>query len=152
MNRVLKTLLLWLLVLALPMQTYAAATMFFCGTTFEHTAETVVEAATMDHATVQHGGPEFHAPDSMHHTAHAHDAHHARHASDQAAHASHSAERQHSSCSICAVCCVGIAMMPAAIDWHPPHADAEIPLAALVVSFSGHIPPGIDRPPRTIFA
>lgn len=153
MNRVLKMFLLWLLALALPMQTYAAATMFACGTTSGHTAETVVEAATMDHATMQHASPEFHAPDSMHHAAHAHDAHDAHHASSQASHLPHSsADHQHSSCSICAVCCVGIAMMPAAIDWHPPHADAEIPLVALVVSFSGHIPPGIDRPPRTIFS
>jgi hypothetical protein len=142
MNRVLKTFLLWLLAFALPMQGYAAAAMFDCEAAFPHAAMSQQEFGH-DQAVMSHiHGREIHHHDSMQQVSDSHEKSHA--ASDRHAHAL--------SCSMCAACCVGMAMMPAALDWHPPHAGSSLRTASLVVSFSGHIPPGIERPPRIILA
>jgi hypothetical protein len=142
MNRVLKTFLLWLLAFALPMQGYAAATMFDCEAALPQAA-VALEESGHDHAVMSHmHGGEFHHHDSMQQVSDGHAQSHG--SSDRHAHAS--------SCSLCAACCVGIPMMSAALGWHPPHAGSLLQAAFLVVSFSGHIPPGIERPPRTIVA
>jgi hypothetical protein len=142
MNRVPKTFLLWLLAFALPMQGYAAAAMFGCEAALPHAAVSQEEFGH-EHAVMSpmHDG-EFLHHDSMQQVSDSHAQSHD--SSDRHAHAS--------SCSMCAACCVGMAMMPAALDWHPPHAASLLRAAFLVVSFSGHIPPGIERPPRTIVA
>jgi hypothetical protein len=142
MNRTLKTLLLWLLVLALPMQGYAAATMVDYQTRFAHSTARITEAGHMHHMSSQagNGGIEHH--DSLQSAFHFH----------AQPHDSSSNQHEHSSCSTCAVCCIGVAVIPADLDWHVPHAVAERSSAFLVVSFSGHIPAGIERPPRTNLA
>jgi hypothetical protein len=140
MNRVLKTFLLWLLAFALPMQGYAAAAMFDCEAALPH-ATVALEESGQDHAAMSHmHGGEFHQHGSMQQVSDSHAQPHG--SSDRHAHAS--------PCSMCAACCVGIAMMPAALDWHPQHAVSLLRTASPVVWFSGHIPPGIDRPPRAI--
>jgi hypothetical protein len=140
MNRVLKTFLLWLLAFALPMQGYAAAAMFGCEAALPHAAVSQEEFGH-DHAATSHmHAGAFHHHDSM------------QQVSDSHAQ-SHGSSNQHayaSSCSMCAACCVGMAMMPAALDWHPQHAGSLLRTDSLVVSFFDHIPPGIERPPRII--
>jgi hypothetical protein len=138
MNRALKTLLIWLLALALPMQGHAAAIMFTCQTTLELPSHSMTQAMHVDHVM---------DADDMHHHDHASvpqtsnaDLHHA--GPDKHHH--------HSSCSTCAVCCIGMAVMPAALDWQPPYTGAELAPASPAVSFAGHIPAGPDRPPRSI--
>lgn len=138
MNCVLKTFLIWLLALALPMQGYAAATMFTCQTTLELPSHSMKQAAYID--DIMDAG-------DMHHHDHAS----ARQLADsELHHAGAGKHHHHLSCSTCSVCCVGVAVMPATVDWQPPYTGAELSPASPVVSFSGHIPSGLDRPPRSI--
>jgi hypothetical protein len=68
MNRVLKTFLLWLLALALPLQGYAAATMSGCEAALPHAAVSQEEFGH-DHAAMSHmhaaRAGAFHHHDSM---------------------------------------------------------------------------------------
>lgn len=143
MNRVLKTFLLWLLALALPLQGYAAATMSGCEAALPHAAVSQEEFgpdhAATSHMHAAHAGA-FHHHDSMQQVSDSHVQ--SQGSSDQHAHIS--------SCSMCAACCVGMAMMPTALDWHSPLAGSLLRTASPVVSFSGHIPARIERPPRAI--
>jgi len=138
MPRVLKTFLFWLLALALPMQGYAAATMFTCRTTLEHSSHSMNQATHLNEV-MNAGGMSHHEHDS------------ARQISDSSLpHPASGKPHHHSSCSTCSVCCVGVAMMPGGLDWQPPYSGAELPSASPAVSFFGHIPSGLDRPPRNI--
>ena len=142
MNRVLKMFLSLLLMLALPMQGHAAATMFFCGTAHTPPASATDDSLSMHHALHEAAGASNHHHASMQHISYSHDS----------LHHSQSGKHAHSSCSTCAVCCVGIALTPTVPGWHPPHDAKESRYIFLAVSFPGHVPPGIDRPPRAILA
>lgn len=143
MNRVLKTFLLWLLVLSLPVQGYAAATTAVCGTM---------------HGDASSKGASI-APHSHEGMPHSHQAHH--HDSDeQGGVVQHDADSSHASaaksnahadkCSTCQSCCVGLGMIAQGLAWHPPLDNTELPAASLIVSFTGFIPQGLERPPRTL--
>jgi hypothetical protein len=140
MTRVLKLLLLWLLALALPMQGYAAATRISCDVAQAH------HVASADHKRSAHHHAQPGA-ETMHAHAIAGQTTHSRHHSD-----SESGEHKHSSCNTCAACCIGAAATPAALHWHPPHDSKERRSSFFTVSFSGHVPPGIERPPRPVLA
>jgi hypothetical protein len=140
MNRILKIFLSLLLALALPMQGYAAATMFSCGAAHAHFANASNDNLSMRHASHEAGDVSHQHHVSMRHVPDSHDS------------SDHFGQHGHSSCSTCAVCCIGIALTPAAPVWHPPHDAKDSHYISLAVSFSGHVPPGIDRPPRAILA
>jgi len=135
-------LLLWLLMLVLPVQGVSAATRSGCQPSLAPAAAAVDETAHMHHIMQQSRKDESHHHDARQHASHSHDS----------SHASPSGKHEHASCSTGAACCVSVAVMPANPDWHPPHAGTELPPAFLVVSFSGHIPAGIERPPRKLLA
>jgi len=142
MNRVLKIFCALLLALALPMQGYAAATMFSCSTEDAHSAGPTADNLSMHHAGQDAGEAAHHQHASMRHGFNPHDS----------SHHSQSGQHAHSSCSTCAACCVGIALTPAVPGWHPPNDTTASRSIFPAVSFSGHVPPGIDRPPRAILA
>lgn len=140
MNRVLRTFLLWLLVLALPVQGYAAATMPACGTIQSHDPAEITSAFPHEHdATTRVHTHQGHHPDSA----------------EQVAHGDHSASissAQHadSTCSTCQSCCFGLGIIAQNMTWQLPSDNAQLPAAAPIVSYTGFIPQGLERPPRTL--
>ena len=138
MNRVFKFLMLWCLLVALPMQGYAAAIMLNCGSTHPHemvaqyTSAHEQDAATHAHAAQHHdAAPEATAADTV---------------------TSDGYSGGKTSCSACAACCVAAAVIPSGLSWTPPYSRSESSFAVLAVSFSGHIPAGLERPPRFLLA
>jgi len=144
MIRLLKTFLLWLLMLVLPMQGMAAVTS--CVNVQQKLHQRFDMASILD----EH---ESHVIASTHHQQHAMstgmDHEHAT-ASDAAPH-SHQKSAD-ASCSVCAACCVNAAMASSGIDWHPPLTRSEFVDAPSSLFLLGVIPPTLDRPPthRTV--
>jgi hypothetical protein len=130
-NRLLNTFLLWLLMLALPMQGYAAAAMFECGTTHQQ------DMAFMDGSASSH---------NQH--AHHHGQQHDLNAGDASHDAPSGKSTRSSTCSTCQTCCFGAALIPAGIEWNPPIIKPGLPTPSLDILFSGHISAGLERPPR----
>lgn len=56
------------------------------------------------------------------------------------------------SCSACAACCFGAAVPPSVVSWNPAPTTAEVAFDSHPLLFTGHIPPGLERPPRHFFA
>ncbi|MGH8809570.1 MAG: hypothetical protein ACREX0_16985, partial [Noviherbaspirillum sp.] len=134
MNRVLKTLLLWLLVSALPVQAFAAAVRLSCGPV--HHSNAAAETRTSAHEQHEAG-----------HGDHRHDAVQAASTADNT---DDTVSYQSGYCSACAACCVGALAPPAAVDWTPAYASSFAPAASPIASFTAHIPSGLERPPRHI--
>lgn len=129
-----RTILVWLLVVALPAQGALAATMAFCGPDHH---ERAVAAAHHD------GGAHSHHAAAGHH--------------DESAQAADTAspgkfaQSDVQKCSVCAVCCSAAAMhdmTPRLPVLEPAHADFA-PLYAVVEPFSVD---GPERPPRRLVA
>lgn len=127
MNRVLQIVCMWLLLIALPVQGYAAATMLACGTGPQH--ETM--AAEM--------------PDQHDHTLATQVASSPRHD-----HCSNGKQGS-TSCNSCQVCHLGAIASPC-LAWMPLATGRTLPSAAPAALFSGHIPSGLERPPRLFLA
>lgn len=146
MNRVLKTFLLWLLIAALPIQGMAAVVKASCG-------------------------PQHHDMSSSMSTngiAHLHDdgvlAHHESHDANAAIPDPHpdlevhvaetSSDTGHtyktSYCSACAACCVGAAAPPTRVSLAPVLSTVEVAVNPPVLSYTGFIPAGLERPPRLL--
>ena len=153
MNRVVRAWLVWLMVIAMPAQGMAAASMLFCGPS--HARMMLVldaDAATDQHAhgpvraaAAHHGGHQAHAaaddaaPSAAGHVAQGNGA--------------EASTLQHGqfNCSACAACCAMLALparavLPAAVT---PAQPARTPGMVRVTS---HQPDGLDRPPRTPLA
>lgn len=123
-----RTLLVWLMLLAIPLQGFAAASSALC------------EAATAplaSHAVASMDERHCAEPDSA--------------AQDSAAQES-AAPDSPVKCSSCAFCCVGMAIAPAfpAQGAAPPLASELIAYAAMHVT--AHIPGGLERPPHSPIA
>lgn len=131
MNPVLRTLWICLLLLALPVQGFAAARMMQCGPGH----------ARMQHTdgTAQHDGHEHHD----------HQAESPSQADDMSQHGSLPAAKHH--CSACAACCVGMALPSSA-----PVLATPLESLPLVAATGGPDPvfltSGLERPPRTLRA
>lgn len=135
MRPLLKSLLLWLLALALPVQALAASGMQHCGTSHERTA--VAAAAPLpahDHAAAGHHHPPVAGLDGS-----------MQDAGDAAA----SSGEVRSSCSACATCCFAVALPVAGMRAASPlpEAFAAAPPSAQVAPY---VTGGLDRPPRSI--
>lgn len=128
---VLRLLFAWLLIAAVPMQGFAAASMLLCGTGSAH-QHTAAAGETHDHATMHsHNGDD--TDDHVH-----------THAADPAPGASADADH---TCSICAACCNGVALVGvnhlAAIA-PAPQAELAEPFVR-VHTLPSPVP---DKPPR----
>ena len=120
-------LLAWLLMAAVPMQGFAAASMLFCGKGVQHVHAAADATTTHDH--------------SMH--AHAGETHH--HASTAAT--GHKPSKSTQTCSNCAACCNSVAIMglQQVIAAGPaPQSQLAEPLA-LIQTRPSTVP---DKPPR----
>ena len=135
-----RTLLIWLLVLALPAQGAMAATMAFCGPK-HHTSAVAVGVSAEEVA-------DEHAPAAAAHVAHGQSVHSAAVGS---ATADTFAEGDLQTCSVCASCCSAAAIhssLPKLPRFEPVTAEFAI-VSAAVESFAAD---GPDRPPRQFLA
>ena len=131
--------LMWLLLLALPLQGVAAATLLHCGP--GHHGMQVAEAPVAHHHS---------AEDSDHHhgeAGHVHTAMHAGNAGDHAPSAADIAKLSKFKCSACASCCLGLAL-PTAVVALTTFVPADAPAFVVRVEPVGFFTDGPDRPPR----
>jgi hypothetical protein len=139
MNRVLKTFLLWLLVVALPTQGIAVAANVSCGPVHH---QSVAVSATFD---------------AVHHEAMdaGHDHHHGQNAAaivDVSSESSsdNSTHAVSNKCSACAACCIGSVAPPSSASLNSEHNDFTFTAISSAPMLSGHIPAGLERPPRSL--
>ena len=138
-----RRLLIVLLVLALPLQGYAAAGMLWCAPVHPS------QALHVQHVPHAQGEPAAHSAHS-HGTAvsagEAHAPHHAGATADE-----EGAQTGGGKCSQCAVCNVGVALLPAVPLLGVPRAPESVVLqpSRLPAAF---LTGGIERPPRALRA
>jgi hypothetical protein len=119
-----RTLLVWLMLLAIPLQGFAAASSSLCEAAGAPVASHVA-AASMDEGHCAE--PDSAAPDSA--------------KPDSTA-----------KCSSCAFCCVGMAIAPAFAALAAAHPLASEPIAYAAMHVTAHIPGGLERPPHSPIA
>ena len=132
MTRRMRTFVVWLLFLALPLQSFAAASGAACACM--HSAmESARAMATSDSDAVQQQDGEMPC-----------------HSTEKADHPCDSEAQDHdkSSCGVCASCCVVHAALPVMFDFADT-ADLPVPAIATLPSLStDYIAPTPERPPR----
>lgn len=143
MPRFLKTFLLWLLIAALPIQGAAAVIQASCGP--RHHGMSVVAIADDHH----HGAGQAvhsHSADSMNiMDEKAEDV-------DKGATSKTVKLPVSSYCSACSACCAGAVAPPPSVSLTPTFLTVEAAVLPPVVSFTGFIPAGPERPPRPVSA
>ena len=152
-----RTALMWLLVAALPVQSWAAATMANCGPIHHRMA--VESAAAHDVMPHSHdSGRDPMAPHSGHtHDQHGH--HGATVVSDADVDSSHAPDADHHSlqnlgkfkCSACASCCLGLAL-PSPVLSFDASVSSDTPVAGMPQAVAVFLTGGLERPPQTILA
>lgn len=141
MNRLLTTLLVWLLMATLPLHAVAASVNLSCAPVPHHMGAPITDehaaAPAADDAHAHHGEHAAHAGDTMSHASDVADP------ADAAA-----AELPHSSCSACSVFCVGAVAPPSTLLSVPSVDGSESVVIAPADFVAGFIPDGLQRPPR----
>lgn len=141
-----RSLLIWLLVLATPIQAIAAAGMQHCGPVHQLMQVGTTVAASIDEQEMSHdASPHEHAEAATESGAETNPGG----ASDATVNAAAFADDY--TCSACANCCsaVGLPSAVVRIPAQPIGVHVSLLPASEVVSF---VPGGIDRPPRTVLA
>lgn len=155
MNRVLRAVLVWVMVIAMPMQGMAASLMLFCGPSHERMMQGLFADAPAARPAQASEGAHRHsdAGQAAQHHASQGDAVASQPAADATADAvaDHAGKlRGHHGkviCSACAACCPVLALpagftLPEAVRaTHPMQTASSAPVAS-------HQPDGPDRPPR----
>lgn len=136
MNRSVKTFLVWLLMVVLPLHAAAASVGMSCAPTGRHPVQHLAGAAMAQHQ----GGGDVHA-------------HHGGGHADSAAHEADSSaqdlvKKTHSSCSACSALCIGAVAPPSAFLPLPTFDGSEAVAVAPARLVAGFIPDGLQRPPR----
>jgi hypothetical protein len=143
MNPTVKTLLVWLLMIVLPLHAAAASVGMSCAPTGRQPVQAMAGAAMAhgpgaDAAHAHHGG-----------------GHGSAHGSVQGApaHAEESSAREpgkkaHSSCSACSALCIGAVAPPSAFLSLPTFDGSDAVAVAPTPLIAGFIPDGLQRPPR----
>ena len=135
----LRLALMWLLLLALPLQGIAAATMLHCGP--GHHGLQAADAPMAHHDSAEnsdhHHGEAGHVEAAMH----------AGNGGDHAPSAADIAKLSKFKCSACASCCLGLAL-PTAVVALSTFAPADAPAFVVCVEPVGFFTDGPDRPPR----
>jgi hypothetical protein len=146
MNRTVKTFLVWLLMLVLPLHAVAANVGMSCAPAERQAAHGM--AAVMAEVSTAHHGHEGDAGDAhAHHGGgHASDASPAVHDGD--ASAKDPGKKAHSSCSACSALCIGAVAPPSALLPLPAFDGSDAVALAPTRFAAGFIPDGLQRPPR----
>lgn len=135
MIRALNTVMIWLMLAALPLQGVAAVAKSTCG--------------PRHHAMMVAGTPDHHHnhADVANHDGQAN--HHSAASLDQAQHGSDGdVTAKASSCSACSACCIGAAAPPSDVSLPPKPMASDAIAVFPAVAFIDHIPAGLERPPR----
>jgi hypothetical protein len=133
---------MWLLLLALPLQGFAAATMLNCGP--NHHRMMAAASAEPDEAHELTAAGQHHHEMGM--AAGEHEVASANPSGD-APSLAHLDKFMKFKCNACAVCCMGAAM-PTAIFSFEPSPPAMMPEFFVLTSHVGFVTDGPDRPPR----
>lgn len=137
MNRVFRTLLLWLLIAALPVQGWAAVVKSGCGPAHHDSSPVVAMTDQHDASPAQshHDGLSGHAT------------------ADASAKASADKGSAHKSShySVCAASCFGAVAPPSVLPLSPLVSSSETVIVSLLPLLAGPIPASLERPPRHIF-
>lgn len=133
MNRVLRAVIASLLLLALPLQGYAAGSMLFCG------------AGAPTSGVVEHRHDAAASHDG--HGAHQHDAVATSATAVDNFDASNLHDVMHGKCSVCSSCC-SAAALPSAPIAATSASPRAAPLHDLEHANPGHGPARLERPPR----
>lgn len=131
-----RTLLIWLLMLAVPLQTAAAVTMALCGPGHHASAaeRSAIALAAHDHAGDKaHSGHQHHASAAQ---------------PTDAAQALQVVPADVHTCSVCASCCSGTAMLGSVPKVMAPEFGA-VSFLSLVPHIAFVAASGPDRPPRS---
>jgi hypothetical protein len=128
MSQLVRSLFVWLLVLALPVQGWAAATMASCSQHHSQSSHVAADGHGTQHAHADHG----HVPA---------DADDADHGDAEPSHAG-----AHS-CSACAACC-SVGALPSPVLTVPADAAAPTVFAAVQPAVGVFAADGPERPPR----
>jgi uncharacterized protein involved in copper resistance len=137
MNRLLTTLLVWLLMAALPLHAVAASARMSCAPLQQDAGA----AAMTGHGSHASSG-DAHA----HHDMQAMDA--ADAAADHGSSDAKTGKLSHSSCSACSAFCIGALAPPSSSLSLPSFDGSDAVLAASADLVAGFIPDGPQRPPR----
>ena len=144
MGLLIRMFVIWLLVLAVPMQGAAAATMAFCGPNHHggESARLQLSSNSPDHSHHGDAAPAHELEASV--------AADAAVADDAAAtvNASHAAKQK---CSACASCC-SLAAILTSVPVPPVTDSAPTVFAAVVPNVDAFAADGPDRPPRIVLA
>lgn len=131
-----RVLLVWLLMAAVPLQGWAAASMLFCGSAGQHSTTQAVEAG--------HGASD--ASEGASNVGHDHSAHDHAQVQKPSGSTGQSTDVGHK-CAACAACCHGVAMtaFPEVIAFGPlPQSELSEPFVVIDARPS----PVPDKPPR----
>ncbi len=144
MHRTLKTLLLWLLILALPMQGFAVS--IRCATAHHAMLSTVQSVDHHHHGGVANAGHHHHEAVGNTQLDES--------AADYSVAAARSSASKYAgtSCSSCAACCLGAAALPSDLKWPSRHNSSELVIDSSSPLVTGYIPPSLERPPKRISA
>ena len=142
MSRFLKTLLLWLLLAALPLQGVSAAIKAACGPMEHHGSAEM----TMSGQSHHHDGDATGMSDTNLAGTSA-DMNSAK-SPDQPFGDKH----KHSTCSACATCCVGAVAPPSVAVVTSAYTSSLPPVVTPTPLITGFIPAGLERPPKRITA
>ena len=137
-----RSAMMWVLLLVLPLQGYASATMLHCGPNHHRM---MAAAIAEPHVTQQHAAAEQH-----HHDMGMAYGHHEVASVDGRSDAPplhHLDKLVKFKCNACVVCCTGAAM-PTAIVTFEPLPTAMTPESFVPISRVGFVTDGPDRPPR----
>jgi hypothetical protein len=148
MTRVLKTFLLWLLMAALPIQGMAAAVKASCGPQ-HHDMSSIATSGVEHHHDVASLTHHHESPDADTALPDA-DVDVAETETERASDTKH--VHKTSYCSACAACCFGAAAPPTTVPLMPAFSSVEAAVNPPVISYTGFIPAGLERPPRQLFA
>lgn len=162
MRRLLRTVLTWLLVLALPAQGYAAQAMLFCGPAHHGTVVSVAVDDPAAHGHAEHGGrghadADHHHPDGAvhgHAEADTGDGETDAEPQDLDASGDNAAKAESSSagtCSACAACCNAAAISSPSQAFAPVRLTSDYGIAA-IERHDSRADGGLERPPRTLLA
>jgi len=157
MNRICKIVLIWLLIAALPLQGVAAAVKLSCGSPspgfFFTDAQLAQHSEFSSSQAYQAHSAAMHSE-----TMHSHGVSPSAHETDlsycasKTGHCDEPHQHKDGNCSTCAACCFGTIALPYSIL----SADSRSGSAIVTVSppslAGNHIPSGLERPPRNIFA
>ena len=155
MQRVFRAFLVWVMVIAMPVQGMAASVMLFCGPSHErmmqglmadapvspssHAANPGREPAATGHGVHEHASPEYPVADEP--------------AAGADASGVNGLSKHHGkfTCSACAACCSAL-VLPASFVLPVPSSPEHLAPMSPVEPVASHQPDGLDRPPRTVLA